>query len=83
MIELTILEELILITQVNQKECDICHDWYFLDKRFTFQPNVCNGCYNLLMASMKLRNIANLNINSADYCCVIGVIGRSQAVHLL
>ena len=24
------------------KECDICHYWYFLNKDFKFQPNVCN-----------------------------------------
>ena len=41
------------------KECDICHYWYFWNKRFGFQPNVCNGCHKLLMMSM--------NIKSADY----------------
>ena len=33
-------------TDINKtsalKECDICHYWYFLNKRFKFQPNVCN-----------------------------------------
>ena len=24
------------------KKCDICHYWYFLDKRFKFQPYICN-----------------------------------------
>ena len=28
----------------ESKECDICHLWYFLNKRFKFQPNVCNRC---------------------------------------
>ena len=36
MIELTFLEELILIKQVQQKECDICCYYYFLDKGFKF-----------------------------------------------
>ena len=31
------------------KECDICHYCYILHKGFKFQPNVCNGCHNLLM----------------------------------
>ena len=43
---------------VNQtsesKECNICHYWYFLDKDFKFQPNVCNGCYDLLMMFINL-----------------------------
>ena len=32
-------------TDVNQiresKECDICHYWYFFNRGFKFQPNVC------------------------------------------
>ena len=31
------------------KECDICHYWYFLNKGFKFQPNVCNRCHDLLV----------------------------------
>ena len=34
------------------KECDMCNSWYFLDKRFKFQPNVCNRCHNIFMMSM-------------------------------
>ena len=39
------------------KECEICHYWYFLNKGFNFQPNVCNRCHDLLMISMNLSNI--------------------------
>ena len=28
------------------KEYDICHCCSFLDKGFTFQPDVCNGCHD-------------------------------------
>ena len=48
-------------------ESDICHYWYFLNKCFKFQPNICNRCHHLLIMSMKLSNIVILNINSADY----------------
>ena len=26
----------------SSREYDICHYWYFLNKGFKFQPNVCN-----------------------------------------
>ena len=35
----------------ESKECDICHYWYFLDKGFKIQPDVCNWCHDLLMMS--------------------------------
>ena len=48
----------------KSKECDICHYWYFLNKTFKFQLNVCNGYYDLLMF-MNLSDIAILNIKGS------------------
>ena len=42
--------------------------WHFLNKRFKFQPGICNGCHDALTMHMNLRNIAILNICSGDYC---------------
>ena len=50
------------------KECDVCHYWYFLNYSFNFQANVCNRCHYLLMMSVKLSDIAILNIKGSDYC---------------
>ena len=56
-------------TTSASKECDICHYYYFLNYSLKFQPNVCNRCYDLLMMSMNLSNIAILNIKGSDYRC--------------
>ena len=60
------------------KKCDICRYWYFLDKGFTFQSNVCNWCHDLLMISINLNDIAILNINCADYHCNIFGISKKE-----
>ena len=65
------------------KECNICRYWYFLNKRFTFQPYICNGCNDVLMISMNLRNIVILNIRSVDYRFIITWIRKGEAVNLL
>ena len=74
-------------TDVNKtnksKECHIFHYWYFLDKGFKFQRDVCNLCHNVLMISMSLSNTAILNIKGVDYCCIINLIWKSKAVNLL
>ena len=67
----------------KSRECDICHNWYFLDKSIKFQPNVYNGCHDLLMMSMNLNDIAILNIKSADYCCRISGISKNKAINLM
>ena len=46
----------------------------FLDKGFKFQPNVYNGCQDLLMMPMNLSDIGILNIKSSNYCCIISEI---------
>ena len=65
------------------KECDVCHYWYFLNYSFKFQTNVCNRCHDLLMTSVNLSGIAILNIKSSDYCCIISLICKIEAIHLL
>ena len=76
MIELTFLKKMMLIKQAN-----IFHYWYFSNKGFKFQPNVCNRCNDLLMISMNLSDIAIFNIKSADYQCVISGTSKSEAVN--
>ena len=50
------------------KECNICHYWYFLNKRFKFQPNVCNRRHDFLIMSMNLSHIAIFDIKGSNYC---------------
>ena len=65
------------------KEGDICHYWYFLNKGFKFQLDVCNRCHDLLMMSMNLSNIYIINIKNSDYRCIINGISKSEVIKLL
>ena len=62
----------------SSKVCDICHHyWHFLNYSFKFQPNVCNRYHDLLMMSMNLSDIAILNIQDSDYCCIISLMSKN------
>ena len=65
------------------KECDICHQRYFLNYSFKFQPNFCNRCHDLLMMSMNLSDIAILNIKGSEYHCIISLICKNEAINLM
>ena len=69
--------------ELTSIECNICHNWNFSDKWFKFQPDVCNGCHDVLMISANLNDIATLNICGIDYRCVINRISKNDAVKLL
>ena len=66
----------------ESKECDICYYLYLLDKAFSFQPDVWNGCHDLLMMSVNLNGIVNLNITCGDYHWVISRINKSEVINL-
>ena len=38
---------------------------------------ICNRCHNLLIMSIKLSDIANLNIKGSDYCYIISLISKN------
>ena len=62
------VSEVIDVNKTSEsKECDVCNYWYFLNKSFKFQPNVCNECHNFLLISLNLSDITIPNTKSADY----------------
>ena len=78
-----VLEGIDINKTSTSKECDIYHYQYFLDKGLQFQPNVYNGCHDVLMMSINFKGIAILNICVVDYRCIINGIDKSKAVSLL
>ena len=49
----------------------LCHNWYFKDVGFRFEPHVCNKCHDVLMTAYELKNIAILNVRGADFGCIL------------
>ena len=65
------------------KECGIWHYWHFLKYIFKFQPNVFNRCHDLLLMSINLSDIANLNIKCSAYHSIISLISKTEAINVL
>ena len=42
----------------NSKECSLCHFWYFIDKNFNYGPYLCNGCHDMSIKVVSLKNLA-------------------------
>ena len=73
-----------VVNKVSElKECDIFHYWYFLNKEFKFQSDVCNRCHDLVIISLNFSDIAVLNIKCSDYHCIISGISKSKAINLM
>ena len=65
------------------KKCGICHYWYFLDKGFKFQRNVCNGYHDVSVISINFNGIVILKIRDVDYRCTINGINKNDDVNVL
>ena len=68
---------------VESGEYNICVYWYFLDKSFKFQQDICNRCHDLLMMSINLSDIAISTIKDAGYHCIVSGISKSEAINLM
>ena len=66
----------------NNKECMICH-YYFLNHGFELQDYVCNGCHDLTILCLNIRDVAIITDKNVDYRCIIHDNSKSEAINLL
>ena len=78
-----ISEEIDVNKTSASKECVACPYQHFLNDSFTFQPNVCNRCYDLLIMSVNFKDIAILNNKVSVYWSVFSLISKNEAAKLL
>ena len=67
----------------NNKECMICHYFFFNHGRFKFQDSLCNGCHDLTMLTINISNIAIISVKKRYYRCIIRNIRKFEAINLL
>ena len=61
----------------RSKECIFSHYWYFLDKSFSYERYLCDGCYNMMQKCNKLKNIAIVHIKESVYrICFLDMSNR-------
>ena len=67
----------------KSKACMLCHYWYFLDKSVSYGPYLCDGCYNIMQKSDKLKNIAIVHIKESAYRICFLYMSKREAKTLL
>ena len=51
-----------MVKQVNM----ICHYWYSKNIGFTYEPYLCNGCYDLLQKAINFNDVAIVLVKESD-----------------
>ena len=67
----------------GSREFIICHYWYFLDIKCKFQPEVCNGCHDLMQKAMSYNNVAIVIFRANYYKILLLYMSKYEAINLL
>ena len=67
----------------NSKECSICHCWYFLDKNFSYQPYLCNGCHDSIQKAMNFNDVAIVSVKGNDYRIHFWYMSKNDAISIM
>ena len=77
-----ISEGIVLAKSNNNKECMICHCWFF-KLGFRFQDCCCNGFHDLSILCLNVSDIVIITVKDVDFCCIIYNISKSKAINLI
>ena len=64
----------------TSRKCNLCKFYYFLDKNFNYGPYLCNGCYDM---SLKAVSIKNHNHNGNHYRVNFVFISKKDVYNLI
>ena len=55
----------------------------FLDKNFSYEPYLCNGCHDLMQKALSFKNVAIVSIKGNDYRVHFYYISKNDAIVLM
>ena len=67
----------------TSRECSLCKFYYFLDKNFNYGPYLCNGCYDMCLKAISMKNLTNINHNRNHYRVNFAFISKKYAFNLI
>ena len=67
----------------KSNKCDICHYWYFLDKKFSYEPYLCNRFHDLMQKTMTFNDIAIVSIKGNDYRIPFWYMSKDEAISIM
>ena len=67
----------------TSKECNLCKFYYLLDKNFNHGPYLCDGCYDMSMKAVSIKNLAIINRNGNHYRVNFTSMSKKEAYNLI
>ena len=77
------ISEGIDVNKTNEKECDICHYWYFEDIVFKYEKYLRNGSHDLTQKAMSFNDIAIDSVKRNAYGIHFWYMGKDGGIKIM
>ena len=67
----------------TSRECNLRKFYYFLDKNFKYGPYLCDGCYDMSLKAVIIKNLAIINHNGNHYRANSTSMSKKDAYNLI
>ena len=67
----------------TSRECSLCKFYYFLDKNFNYGQYLCNGCYDMSLKAISMKNLTIIKYNGNHYRVNFVFISKKDAFNLI
>ena len=67
----------------TSRECSLCKFYYFLDKNFNYGPYLCNGCYDMSLKVISMKNLTIIYYNGNHYRVNVACISKKDAFNVI
>ena len=67
----------------TSRECNLCKFYDFLNKNFNYGPYLCNGCHDISLKALSIKNLAVINHNGIHYRVNFVFISKKDAYNLI
>ena len=63
--------------------CNLCGFWYFVDRNFKYQRYLCDGCHDMSMRAVSMKNLAIVYSGGNAYRINFAFMSLNEATYLL
>ena len=67
----------------TSKECSLCKFYYFLDKNFNYGPYFCNGCYDMSLKAISMKDLAIIYYGEQVYRINFARMSKNDTFNLI
>ena len=65
------------------RECNLCNFWYFVHKNFKYQMYLCDGCHDMSMKAISMKNLAIVYSRSNAHRINFAFMTLNEAINLI